>query len=208
MSISIGLPPSSGNCRISPAIKQLLFVEGESEEAFLKKLRESHIYPFPYLAVEVYGGCGNRRLKRIQMLLERCVKQGYTILIQGDADGRDPEIFRNLCQMGAIAEDHSFVFRHEFESAIPPEILYQALRKLERLKNVDYADFEKVVTTRDASVLKVLSDKFGIDVNPLKLRLAEAVGEIVNRQLLTFWHNDEIMATELGRFLKFIMHVS
>ena len=193
--------------------KALLFVEGETEEVFLKKLRESRMAWFYYLAVEVYGGCGNRDTKRIQMLLESRVNQGYNIFIQGDADGKDSEIFLDLCEKGAITKEHSFVFRHDFESAIPPEILYQALRTLGKLENVEYVDFEKIVTSENTSVVNLLNEKFHINIKRkrLKIRLAEAVGDILNRPHFppppVWWHNEEFMETELGKFLKFIMHV-
>jgi hypothetical protein len=187
--------------------KGVLFVEGWAEKAFLEKLRESHSAWFLYLAVEVYEGRSNRRPNRIQMLLDRYVKQGYIIYIQGDADGKDTEVFRALCDKGAINPEHSFVFRHDFESAIPPRILYQALRYLGELEKVEYVDFEKVVKSEDRSVVKLLSEKIGIDVERLKLPLAEAVGDILNDPRFAWWQNEEFMETELGKFLKFTMHV-
>ena len=95
------------------------------------------------------------------MLLDRCFKQGYTVYIQGDADGKDSTIFRDLCQKGAITQDHAFVFRHDFESAIPPDLLYEALGKLGKLEGVKYDEFKEVAKPKDGSVLKILGETFG-----------------------------------------------
>jgi len=187
--------------------KGVLFVEGWAEKAFLDKLRESHSAWFLDLAVEVYEGRSNRRPNRIQMLLDRYVRRGYIIYIQGDADGKDTEIFRALCDKGAIKAEHSFVFRHDFESAIPPKVLFQALRDLGELEKVAYADFKAVIEHNDRSVVKILSEKFGINVEPLKLPLAEVVGDILNHRFSAWLQDEKFMETELGKFLKFTINV-
>jgi hypothetical protein len=90
--------------------RAVLFVEGWSEKAFLDKLRESRAHWFTDLLIDVYGGRGNRRPKRIQMLLERYVHQGYRIFIQGDVDGGNKDIFDRIVETGAVSPDRTFVF--------------------------------------------------------------------------------------------------
>jgi hypothetical protein len=187
--------------------RAVLFVEGQAEKAFLGKLRESRMAWFLFFEVEVYEGRGNVRPKRIQMLLDSRVKQGYTIYIQGDADGKGKDGFRTLCQRGSISEERSFLFAYDFETAIPPDILYQALRKLGQLVGVDCGAFETAVASGTGSVVELLTDRFQIDVGPLKVRLAEAVGGILNAPRRFWWQDKAFMETELGRFLNFIMHI-
>jgi len=187
--------------------KGVLFVEGWSEKAFIDKLRESHSSWFLHLPVEVYDGSSNRKPRRIQMLLDRYVKEGYVIYIQGDADGKETEIFRALSEKGAIKHEHSFVFRYDFESAIPPYVLYQALQSLGELDNVEFDDFNKVISSEDKSVIKLLEDKYDIDINSMKLPLASAVGDTLNYPLIAWWQDENFMKTELGKFLRFIMNI-
>jgi hypothetical protein len=187
--------------------KAVLFVEGQAEKTFLETLRESRLAWFLYLDVEVYGGRGNVRSKRIQMLLDRCVKQGYTIYIEGDADGRDSEMFRALCQKGSISQERSFAFTYDFETAIPSQMLYQALAKLGKLGGVECNEFETAIGNRNGSVTQLLRDKYHIDIDPLKVPLAKAVGGILNVPLFAWWQDREFMETELGRFLNFTMHI-
>ena len=99
------------------------------------------------------------------------------------------------------------MFRHDFESAIPPKILYQALRRLGECEKVEYVDFKIAIKYEDRSVVKLLSEKFGIDVESLKLPLAEAVGDILNHSGSDWFQDEEFMATELGGFLKFAILV-
>jgi hypothetical protein len=185
----------------------VLFVEGWAEKAFIDKLRESHSSWFLNLTVEVYEGYSNHKPKRIQMLLDRYVKQGYIIYIQGDADGKDTEIFRALSEKGAIKHEHSFVFRYDFESAIPLDLLYQALKYLGELENIEFDDFKIAISSENKSVVKLLQGKYGIDINPLKLPLANAVGDILNYPLVAWWQQEDFMETELGKFLRFIMDI-
>jgi hypothetical protein len=187
--------------------KGILFVEGWSEKVFLDKLRETHSSWFLHLKIEVYEGRGNRQPKRIQMLLDRYIDEGYIVYIQGDADGKDTEIFRTLVSREAVQTEHTFVFRHDFETAIPVRLLYLALRNLGELENVSREDFETLLATKDRSHIKTIREEYGLDLEPLKLLLADAVAGLLNKPLFGWWQNEEFMDSELGNFLKFIMDV-
>lgn len=94
--------------------RAVLFVEGWLEKAFLDKMRESHSYSFLDLVVEVYEGKGNRRPKRIEMLLDRYVRHGYKVFIQGDADGKGKTIFDGIVKKGAVTPGPYFRLRLRF----------------------------------------------------------------------------------------------
>jgi len=185
----------------------VLFVEGWSEKVFLDKLRETHSSWFLHLKIEVYEGRGNRQPKRIQMLLDRYISDGYIVYIQGDADGKETEVFRTLVSKKAVQAEHIFFFRHDFETAIPARILYEAIRSLYELESVGYEDFEKVLALKDRSYVKTIKDEYSLDLEPLKLALADAVGGVLNRPMFAWWQNEKFMDSELGKFLKFIMYV-
>lgn len=106
------------------ARRGVLFVEGRTEKAFLQKLKESHAVMFLHLIVETYEGAGNRRPKRIQMLIENYREQGYEVFIQGDGDGKGKTAFDELVRLGSVAKDCTFVFAHDFESSILRPLLF------------------------------------------------------------------------------------
>lgn len=184
----------------------VLFVEGYSEKAFLDELRKSHSSWFLDLVVEVYGGKGNRRSKRIHMLLERYKQQGFVVHAQGDADGKNTDIFRNLVGTGLVAQEHTFVFEHDFESAIPLPLAYAALSELGSIDGVTKEEFVAKLKSNNRRFADRLSENYGIDMERIKMEYAAAVGDILNHSV--WWNNDEFMEkTELGRFLRFIQHI-
>ncbi len=187
--------------------KGILFVEGWSENAFLEKLRESHYAHFLDLKIEVYEGRANRRPRRIQMLLDRYVKQGYLIYIQGDADGSKSDIFRALKKKGSVTPEHTFFFCHDFESSVPSDILYRSIQSLGELSGVSEEEFAKVVRSEDKSVIKIIKQHYHLDLEPLKLPLATAIAHVLNNPRFCWWSDEDFMKTELGKFLHFIRKI-
>lgn len=186
------------------SVKGVLFVEGWTEKAFLEKLRESHSFSFLNLNLEVYGGEGNRSLKRIQMLLDNYKKQGYKIYIQGDADGKNSDIFKELIRKGSLAEECTFVFKHDFESSIPPNLFIHALHELGEIPEVGVGEFIKKAFPLDCSVVKKVHDIFSINCEPIKLTIASIVAERLNDWNWAWWQDEKFMQTELGKFLEFV----
>ena len=182
----------------------VLFVEGWTEKEFLEKLRESHSFWFLHLNIEVYDGSGNRRPKRIQMLLDNYVKLGYKIYIQGDADGKNSEIFNELVRKGSVTEDCTFVFKYDFESSVPLDLLLQALQALEEIPEVKLDDFVNKLSPLDCSVVKKIKEVFGIDLDPLKLDTATIIAENLNNPRWAWWQDEKFMQTELGKFIRFV----
>jgi hypothetical protein len=195
------------------SVNGVLFVEGWTEKEFLDKLRESHFFWFLHLNIEVYDGFGNRRPKRIQMLLDNYIKQGYKIYIQGDADGKNSEVFNELIRKGSVIKNCTFVFKYDFESSIPPEILLSALHDLDVLSAINLDEFIAQVYPLDCSVVKKIKNIYDIDLNPLKLDLAITVAEYLNNfanslnNFWAWWQDEKFMQTELGEFIKFIQQI-
>jgi hypothetical protein len=188
--------------------RAVLFVEGWSEKAFLDKMRESHSYWFLPLVIEVYDGKGNRRPKRIEMLLDRYVRHGYKVFIQGDADGKGNAIFDRIVEKDAVTPDRTFVFTYDFETAVPASLMLSALQSMGELEEVDIEQFQEVILRSDGPVSKTLKTNYGLDLEPLKLEFATQVADILNYPSVIWWNNENFMQTELGRFLRFIQGIS
>ena len=186
---------------------KVLLVEGETEGAFLEKLRESHALPFVWLIVEVYKGQGNRRPARLQMLFDKYQREGYKVYIQGDADGRETDLFSDLVQKCHLSKTQTFLFRYDFETAIPSEILYVALRELGELQGVEEQEFKQRYTEHTGSVNSLLRDFYKVNINSFKIQLAEMVGELLNTRWWNWYHEQDFMQSELGQFLSFIQQI-
>jgi len=187
--------------------RAILFVEGWSEKAFIDRLKESHMLWFLDTIVEVYGGSGNRRLKRIEMLLKKYCELGYKIFIQGDADGNSLDIFRSMAERDLISDDNTFVFTHDFESAVPCDILFKSLQSLGELENVHKDDLSALLLNSEISVNRLILDEFHLDLKPLKIDLASMIADVLNHTYPPWWTHGEFMVTELGQFLDFIRKV-
>jgi hypothetical protein len=184
----------------------ILFVEGYAEKAFLDELRKSHSSWFLDLHVEVYEGKGNRRSKRIQMLLEKYKSQGLVIYAQGDADGENTDVFRGLINSGSIDQDKTFVFKHDFETSLTKSLLLAALVEMQFLPQMPVGKFVEQLGNFKGSVNGRLKEAFGIDVGPHKIELATTAAALLNE--VTWWPDEKFMAkTEIGRFLRFIQGI-
>lgn len=182
----------------------VLFVEGETEEAFLNKLKESHSSWFLNLIVENYKGEGNSKPRRILMLLEDYKAKGYTVYLQGDADGKEPQKFNSVKDL--VEKDNLFIFKHDFETAVPPNLLLFCLQKLDYLPDITEEEFVARVTSEDKSVVKIIKEVYDIDLDPIKVELATMVARVLNNSP-GWWQNEDFMNTELGQFLRFIQKI-
>ena len=189
------------------SIKGVLFLEGWTEKEFLEKLRESHSFWFLHLNLEVYDGKGNRRPKRIQMLLDNYKKLGYKIYIQGDADGQHSEIFKELVRKGSVTEECTFVFKYDFESSLPPSLFLNALHELGEIPEVGIDEFIKKVPPLGCSVIRKVQEIFGINCEPIKLDIASIVAEKLNDSRWGWWQDEKFMQTEIGKFIRFVQNM-
>lgn len=186
----------------------LLLVEGWSEKAFLDKLRESHSSTFLEMLVECYDGRGNRKSKRIAMLLQKYIELGYTIYAQGDADGKPEEIFKGLVDSGHLKPDNTFVFRFDFETAVPLALLCRAMRRVGIPIAFRPTVLGEQLVSEPQSVNRLLKTCYGIDLEPRKMELAATIAEVMNGSAFAWWQDDDFMSTELGQFLRFIQKMA
>lgn len=188
--------------------KAMLFVEGYTEKEFLDKLKESRLSWFSDLRVQVYAGKANKKPNRIEMLLEQCIADGYTVYIQGDGDGGSSDIFNALIKKRLVRPENTFVFCHDFESSFPSELFFSALRCLGKLEEVSSDSFVKALEGSNQSISTLIKNKFDLNINPLKIDIAKAAAEILNCHEINWFQNKGFMDTELGRFLMFIIKVN
>lgn len=190
------------------ATQHVLLVEGESERAFLDELRKSHFSWFLRLNVDVYGGKGNRRPRKIQMLLNRYTRQGYTIYAVGDADGANSDIFKKLVDSGLVKSENTFVFAHDFETSLPPRLLLHVLKEVRLISASSLPKCRAVLSRVNGSVGQGLKDGCSLDIGPHKVAIAKAAAQFLNRPDIAWWENDGFMErSELGRFLRFIQRI-
>ena len=139
------------------------------------------------------------------MLLERYTRQGYSIFLQGDADGNNQDIFQQIIAKGAVSKERTFVFRHDFETSVPLPLLFFALQQLGELSDENRDGF-KTKVAGEGSIGARLKSAYGLDLEPLKMSLASQIADVLNSES-AWWQDERFMDTELGRFLEFITHV-
>ena len=184
------------------AKQAIVLVEGQSEQVFLERMRRTQSFSFLHLDVQSYGGVGNRQPKRIQMLLNHFSENGYTVYLQGDADGKSDRPFQALCSKTGLPEDRTFHFDYDFETSVPHELLYAVLNRLGLLEEAQKEeDFVRRIVG-DGSVAERLKTAFNIDISPFKTEFALVLADVV--RLGPWWdRSSDFMDSELGRFLDF-----
>jgi hypothetical protein len=190
------------------AEKGFLLVEGPSEKAFIERLRLSHLGWFIGIDVGTYSGKGSRGPRRLELLLSKLSSQGYRIHIQGDADGGPTNIFDGLVSRGLVDPQFTFVFPHDFETAVPHDLAHAALHHIGTLPGVDRQTYLEEISSRSGPLATRLLDAFSLDLQPIKVQFAEAVSGFINWATDWVWHRDEeFMASDLGLFLQFLRRV-
>lgn len=186
------------------SLQHVLLVEGKSEKAFLETLKRSHLAHLLRVEVESYDGKSNKRARRIEMLLQKYETDGYRVFLQGDADGANPkDVFSALIRKGLVSEEQVFAFSYDFETAVPTRLLFEGLRSLGYLGDVDPEAFsEDVKRLTQGSVLPVLREVFKIPIESCKTELASEMGILLAAALPI--SDERFCKTELGRFLDFI----
>lgn len=182
--------------------QHILLLEGQTEKVFLDEMRKTHFDSYMRLNLEVYEGKGNRTSKRIKMLLDRLTRLGYTIYLQGDKDGSKNDVFEGLVDSGCLPGENVFAFEHDFETAIPSEIIHCALTEMD-LIDCTLEEYRQSVEQSRESVSAVLAERFSLDIGPHKKKLAFVTARLIVAN--DYLENKEFMEkNELGQFLSFI----
>ena len=188
--------------------KGIILVEGESEKAFIDTLKLSHATWFLNLNVEVYQGKSNRGHPKLRLLLQNYNSKGYRPYIQGDADGGAINIFDALIQNNSIIKkENTFVFKYDFETAVPSHITYSVLKALGYLSEISLEDFDRLTSgVSEESILNKVKKLFDINLENEKVAFAQTVAKILNKH--SGWNKSEVfMKSELGEFLLFLRKI-
>jgi hypothetical protein len=185
----------------------ILLLEGESEIAFINSTRGSgNVFRFDHFILDCYHGGGNKKEKRIKMLLDKYKEIGYSIYFQADRDGKENttgyESFFQYVKSGFLEKENIFQFKYDFETAIPKKILYDILIKFNELDNVEFEEFDK--KTNEGSINKSLCHEFKIDTETksLKKRIASEVGRAF--LFINPLNSEQLIKSELGQFIDFL----
>lgn len=184
------------------SLTSVLLVEGESELAFIQETRRSGLAAFLNFGVRSYQGKGNAQKRKIELLLRHYRERGVTSYVQGDADGRAGGPVQSLVDHGLIPPERAFVFSYDFETAVPPALLLEAIQRLPSELAVGPSDFIAGLAAEGGPVLPAVLRRWGVDLEGEKVRLAREVARLLRERDL-FW-DDELLATELGSFLTFL----
>lgn len=140
--------------------RNLILVEGHSEEIFIKNFRSRD------LEVINYEGKSRIDYSKIEFLVKQYQDEGYEVYLQTDKDGKsinqDTEKIR---KSGLIKDENIFEFKHDFETAIPLKSLHSILIDNEYISvDIDFKDFEKDIDLK-GGIVKYINKKYGISIN-------------------------------------------
>ncbi|MGD8781815.1 MAG: hypothetical protein PVH88_22990 [Ignavibacteria bacterium] len=130
--------------------------------------------------------------------------RGYNIFVEGDADNNKRQVINTLLSKNIIPKENLFVFEIDFETSIPWDLLFASLKSIKLNKNIkDINEFRDIVNARDKSIIKILKERYSIDLEPIKIQFAEKLALIINKND-NCWRRNDFMDSELGKFLLFI----
>ena len=182
--------------------RNVILVEGHSEEIFIRN--------FTARDLEIINYEGNSRIdyEKIEFLVKQNQEKGYEVYLQTDKDGKTTnQRVEKIKKKGLIKVENIFEFKHDFETAIPLEILYEILVDNGYIADdTDFEDFSKDIDLR-SGIVKHIEKKYGISINKrivaneISMRLNE-VSHSVN-----LYTNEEFLATEIGKFWNFFKRI-
>ncbi len=190
--------------------QKVLFVEGESEKHFFDRLKESGVHWFSDLIIEVCGGDGEQTKKRIEKLINNYKQKGYACFMEGDKDGdKNKAKFKDLTSRGILAEEQTFLFKHDFETSIPPKLFVKILKKIGCPVDIEVHKIADILNGEN-SYKKVIHDTYGINIDSYKTKIANELAiALCGRGYQGFrWYQDKtglMHDSELGKFLKWVI---
>ncbi len=182
----------------------LVLVEGETEQFFLQKYLDLSSLFHGAISVETYKGSGNVELSRLPLLIESKTEQGYACFLQGDLDGKkENQKVNKIISKTALLQENVFFFTFDFESSLPPEWVWGALKNVTEIDiGIGVGESEFVDSLRPGkSISENLKELYGVNITPLKMRM---VKYFVFRylQLEMGLERDTIMNYEIGLFMR------
>lgn len=190
----------------------VLLVEGKSEKAFIENVRgQQNTSLFDNFLVDVYGCKSEKTFEKLRKLIRHYQDIGYSIYIQGDADGNGDNTgydkFIDYIKNEYLSEEQIFQFEFDFETSIPVVFLYEALVDLRYLKNISLEDFKKSII-KGKSINYTLETVHNINIKGggCKIRIAELIGK--RSMIITDNEkNNEFIKSELNKFKLFLRRV-
>lgn len=185
--------------------KGYLLVEGKSEKIFVETLKETHLLWFKEIFVESYDGKGNKTPSKLLMLAKDLNQKGYEIYIQGDKDSKEGDIFYQLIEHDIVKTGNTFSFDIDFESSIPDGLLFESLKRINVLDNAFLEELRMNKDIPDKPLLKILRETGRINIDSIKVPLAQDVARLFGKYQL--WADENFMKSELGSFVEFIRKI-
>jgi len=185
-----------------PSIEGVVLVEGWSEYAFIHNLKESGLWHFDDLRIDVYEGKGNRKAKKLQLLSKKYMQTGFRLFLQGDADGQTADIFSEHRSRFKMGDNQLFAFKYDLETSYPSELAAKAATELGWVKKCQQSKFVKSLDECVESKILVFDSFFPDDWD--KVVFASVVSLLLSKDAITYWHDDNFKKSELGIFLDFV----
>jgi len=181
---------SMKNIEMFKSTKNIILVEGHSEEIFIQN--------FSDIKIVNYEGKGRIKYSKIEVLIKDYKEKGYEIYLQSDLDGnnKDPNI-EKIISKNLIKKENIFQFKYDFESAIPVELFYHILIKNKIIDDT----FENFETDIDLSrgIVKYTENKYDTKIN--KKIIANEISSAIQQS------DKKFRDTEIGKFWFFIKRI-
>ncbi len=151
-------------------------VEGEAEEAFLKRLGDLRFYYYDLSGVDNYGGKGNAKTSKFKLYIKDLHRRGYSVSLQGDKDGSKKNQLEQLANAGLVDKTLIFPFSKDFEGSFPVSILHLALQHSGYEVDINWLTTVMAHSTSPA-IIRIVEEKLGTEIN--KVDLARILANIV-----------------------------
>jgi hypothetical protein len=159
--------------------ERFVFVEGESEEAFLHRLRDLRFLS-SHLEFESLQGKGNAKPSRFPLRLLK--RRGYHICVQLDGDSRRQDRYRELREAVKNVGGSVFVFSRDFESSFPAPFLHFALQQLGIKVELPWLE-RRLRRAESGSVVRDIEALLQISVP--KVELAKTLADLADHEWST-----------------------
>lgn len=189
---------------------KIVCVEGETEFNFIKRLYlTTRVSNFDF---SVYNYQGKGEIKNLVHFVKEKKRQGIRVFVSYDNDRQSNSFNKKLKTKCEV--DKFFIFKKDFESSFPPQVLKDALevylKKYTSSKiKLEVKDIKNLLS-KNEPFLKSFENKYKIKIN--KVKLGNLLGEIMASMVIRYWneifnkkHKKKIFNFEIFKFLKFLI---